>query len=683
MTIFPGCKCCGGTGKEEECCNCSNEMLQRALWDNITGDYWEDGSTFDSSDFFEADVEVGWGSTVVWSGTISSNLIRNPLGSRGSYYVLQPTSGAYDWVYDDGRPGQKLYEYPIRLLFYLNQNENSGKVVTVEWGNMRSLVYFQCDGITKERLVKVRQPPVSPDTGGACPLGVRSSYSSVSGADDAGNVLTDVDCGVADSVSDTIYDNSSCGLGVISKVFYTYQYHGNDGDRPCFGPGADPDQIPQQYLKVTLRVKDERLGTISPCYTSDKTDPDSLDDGSTTGLCNGRPVDNSLNNDKCDIRKKCDCPAFPPHSTDFYGTDVPFIPGEANTCKCCCFLPTTNTATLDGDFLINESNATFKEGSPYSGVPALVFVTDGTDDTFGDEVRVIAMPTKREFGFSIVDNVAPGNDGYSSLYAEYNRPPCGVFYEWGYLSQITCSRTEYLGFGYDSEHYLPVYRSQPFDPTGPQTFDEWKDEQTELALKASCDTPEWDWNYYVSNWGYLNEYEGDIPFQLLWDAGLSSGEGKTFSDTFQTTDGPMTITGRYEVIQTFDNECGYAGDCEFPTQTSDTITLPVTDEDCCTRGGGTFTPNTGGRTMPQTKTGPGTELAALLKTIGIDAKEKGCQCKSHAKRMDREGPQWCRDNIDTILGWLEKEAKKRKLPFIKTAAKQVVLLAIRRAEKRS
>ena len=82
------------------------------------------------------------------------------------------------------------------------------------------------------------------------------------------------------------------------------------------------------------------------------------------------------------------------------------------------------------------------------------------------------------------------------------------------------------------------------------------------------------------------------------------------------------------------------------------------------------------------KTGPGTELAALLKTIGIDAKEKGCKCKSHAKRMDREGPQWCRDNIETILGWLQTEAKKRKLPFIKAAAKQVVLLAIRRAEKK-
>ena len=80
--------------------------------------------------------------------------------------------------------------------------------------------------------------------------------------------------------------------------------------------------------------------------------------------------------------------------------------------------------------------------------------------------------------------------------------------------------------------------------------------------------------------------------------------------------------------------------------------------------------------------GPGTELSKLLKLIGINAKEKGCKCKSHSARMDREGPQWCRDNIETILGWLQAEAQKRKLPFVKAAAKQVVLLAIRRADIR-
>ena len=88
--------------------------------------------------------------------------------------------------------------------------------------------------------------------------------------------------------------------------------------------------------------------------------------------------------------------------------------------------------------------------------------------------------------------------------------------------------------------------------------------------------------------------------------------------------------------------------------------------------------------MPPTKTtgGPGTELAKLLQMIGINAKEKGCGCRSHAKRMDQWGPEKCRKEIETVLGWLQTEAKKRKLPFVKAAAKQVVLLAIRRAEKK-
>ena len=91
----------------------------------------------------------------------------------------------------------------------------------------------------------------------------------------------------------------------------------------------------------------------------------------------------------------------------------------------------------------------------------------------------------------------------------------------------------------------------------------------------------------------------------------------------------------------------------------------------------------GGRTMTTTTTGPGTELANLLKWFNIHAKEKGCGCKSMQKKMDKGGPQWCRDHKDEILAHLEKEAKKRNLPFIRIAAEKLVNLAIRRAEKRS
>ena len=88
--------------------------------------------------------------------------------------------------------------------------------------------------------------------------------------------------------------------------------------------------------------------------------------------------------------------------------------------------------------------------------------------------------------------------------------------------------------------------------------------------------------------------------------------------------------------------------------------------------------------MPQTKTtGPGTELKQLLSWFNINAKEGGCGCKSMQKKMDRGGPQWCRDHKEEILAHLEKEAKKRGLPFIRIAAEKLVNLAIRKAEKNS
>ena len=85
--------------------------------------------------------------------------------------------------------------------------------------------------------------------------------------------------------------------------------------------------------------------------------------------------------------------------------------------------------------------------------------------------------------------------------------------------------------------------------------------------------------------------------------------------------------------------------------------------------------------MPTTTTGPGTHLANLLKWFGIKAKEKGCGCRSMQRKMDSNGPQWCRDNKEEILAHLEKEEKKRKLPFVKLAASKLLDLAIRRSER--
>jgi hypothetical protein len=79
--------------------------------------------------------------------------------------------------------------------------------------------------------------------------------------------------------------------------------------------------------------------------------------------------------------------------------------------------------------------------------------------------------------------------------------------------------------------------------------------------------------------------------------------------------------------------------------------------------------------------GPGTELKAMLKTIGIVA-TAGCSCNSRAKTMDERGCDWCDSHIDEIDGWLAEEAGKRGLPYISLAGKTLIRLAIRRARKK-
>lgn len=82
--------------------------------------------------------------------------------------------------------------------------------------------------------------------------------------------------------------------------------------------------------------------------------------------------------------------------------------------------------------------------------------------------------------------------------------------------------------------------------------------------------------------------------------------------------------------------------------------------------------------------GPGTELKALLKKVGITA-SPGCSCNKRAQVMDAnesKEPGWCEANLETICDWLQEEATKRKLPFIRMAAKILVRQAIRNARKK-
>ncbi len=79
--------------------------------------------------------------------------------------------------------------------------------------------------------------------------------------------------------------------------------------------------------------------------------------------------------------------------------------------------------------------------------------------------------------------------------------------------------------------------------------------------------------------------------------------------------------------------------------------------------------------------GPGTELKRLLKRLSILGTGR-CGCNSMAAKMDRWGPDGCREpeNRAEILDQMQKEAAKRKLPFVRTAADGLVEFAIRKAE---
>jgi len=80
------------------------------------------------------------------------------------------------------------------------------------------------------------------------------------------------------------------------------------------------------------------------------------------------------------------------------------------------------------------------------------------------------------------------------------------------------------------------------------------------------------------------------------------------------------------------------------------------------------------------KPGVGTELKALLSKVGITASHT-CSCNTKAEIMNRQGIAWCEKNVETICDWLQEEATKRKLPFVRLAGKALIHMAIRRAKK--
>jgi hypothetical protein len=86
------------------------------------------------------------------------------------------------------------------------------------------------------------------------------------------------------------------------------------------------------------------------------------------------------------------------------------------------------------------------------------------------------------------------------------------------------------------------------------------------------------------------------------------------------------------------------------------------------------------RTLEADPNGPGSILSGMLTSLGIRSAPT-CSCKRRALEMNFRGPDWCEQNIDSIVGWLEEEAKKRRLPFIKTVAKLMVQRAISKSRR--
>ncbi len=79
--------------------------------------------------------------------------------------------------------------------------------------------------------------------------------------------------------------------------------------------------------------------------------------------------------------------------------------------------------------------------------------------------------------------------------------------------------------------------------------------------------------------------------------------------------------------------------------------------------------------------GAGTELKNLIGRFGLKP-GLNCKCGQHIREMDKEGTDWCYENIQTITGWLREEAQRAKLPFTEIGAKLLIKRAISNARKK-
>lgn len=85
-------------------------------------------------------------------------------------------------------------------------------------------------------------------------------------------------------------------------------------------------------------------------------------------------------------------------------------------------------------------------------------------------------------------------------------------------------------------------------------------------------------------------------------------------------------------------------------------------------------------TLEDNPNGPGSILSGMISALGIKS-TPNCSCRKHAIEMNEKGPEWCEENMDTILGWLKEESEKRKIPFVETVARMMVNRAISKSKR--
>ena len=73
--------------------------------------------------------------------------------------------------------------------------------------------------------------------------------------------------------------------------------------------------------------------------------------------------------------------------------------------------------------------------------------------------------------------------------------------------------------------------------------------------------------------------------------------------------------------------------------------------------------------------GPGTHLHTLLLQKGFQPR-KSCKCQRYRRWMDRKGPQWCEQNIDTISQLVLRSTLWRHIPGARTLLKSLIRKAI-------